>query len=227
MGRFIRPLAALVIAAVLVVAFAVSAQAAAPYGWTYSYSGYKVGGGGWEYVQDTTRAARHWPSPGYTTSSTYYRLGSSLSTVFKSRSRTAAGTWSAADPMFHFYELPLGSDQYDHTLGMNDSIQYPALNVADQRWDSAKNRAYVYNWYLRFRTSLTPFGMYWVDGSTPDGADILSVATHELGHSVVLEDLQGSWNDTDRPTMYSYVMAGNLSARTLAAGDIYGISNLY
>jgi hypothetical protein len=129
--------------------------------------------------------------------------------------------------MFHFYELSLGSDQYDHTLGMNDDIQYPGLNVADQRWDSANNRAYIYNWFVRFKTSLVPFGWYWVDGAAPFGADILSVATHELGHSVVLEDVQGSWNDTNRPTMFGWVVADNLFARTLAAGDIYGISNLY
>lgn len=226
MGRLIRTFVVLALATVVVFGVVGVARATAPNGWTYAYSSY-VSGTTWVYSQSTARAARHWPAPGYTTSSSYYRLGNSLSSLFKARSRTAAATWSAVDPMFHFYELPLGSDPYDHTLGSNPDIQYPGVNIVDMRWDSANDRAYVHNWYIRYRTSLSGFGLYWYDGAAPDGVDILSVATHEFGHAVLLEDVIGSWSDSTRPTMYFEVVPGNLFARTLAAGDITGISGLY
>lgn len=225
MGRSSRLFIALAASAVLVFFGAAAAHADAPSGWTYSYSA--LISGEWTYTQNANIACRHWPAPGYSTSSTYYRLGNSLDSTFKARSRTAADVWSAVDPMFHFYELPLGSAPYDHTVGMNPDIQYPGVNVLDQRWDYANNRPYLHNWYIRYRTSLSAFGFYWIEGAYPYGIDILSVATHEFGHALVLEDVQGSWSDSTRPTMYGQAIHNTIYGRTLAYGDIIGASTLY
>jgi hypothetical protein len=55
--------------------------------------------------------------------------------------------------------------------------------------------------------------------------DFENIATHELGHSVGLGDL-----DEDRcsdQTMYGYADYGETNKRDLEAGDIKGISELY
>lgn len=55
--------------------------------------------------------------------------------------------------------------------------------------------------------------------------DFENIATHELGHSVGMDDLyDGSCTDE---TMYGYAGTGETNKRTLNAGDIEGISSLY
>ena len=55
--------------------------------------------------------------------------------------------------------------------------------------------------------------------------DFANIATHELGHSVGLDDL---YDDKCREqTMHGYADYGETKKRTLEAGDIAGISKLY
>ena len=55
--------------------------------------------------------------------------------------------------------------------------------------------------------------------------DFESIATHELGHSVGLDDLyDGSCSEQ---TMYGYATEGETKKRTLEAGDIAGVQELY
>lgn len=55
--------------------------------------------------------------------------------------------------------------------------------------------------------------------------DFENIATHELGHSVGLDDLYNS--KCSEQTMYGYADFGEIKKRTLEAGDIRGISELY
>lgn len=55
--------------------------------------------------------------------------------------------------------------------------------------------------------------------------DVQNVATHELGHSLSLEDLYGS-ADVEK-TMYGYGATGETKKRSLAADDASGITHLY
>jgi hypothetical protein len=55
--------------------------------------------------------------------------------------------------------------------------------------------------------------------------DFESIATHELGHSVGLDDLYE--DRCSEQTMYGYGDFGETAPRTLEAGDITGISELY
>jgi len=58
----------------------------------------------------------------------------------------------------------------------------------------------------------------------PENFDFLAVATHEMGHSGGLSHA----NDTcTEETMYRYISQGQDKERTLHAGDIAGIKNLY
>jgi len=55
--------------------------------------------------------------------------------------------------------------------------------------------------------------------------DFESIATHELGHSLGLDDLYTS--ECSSQTMYGYASEGETKSRTLEAGDIKGASELY
>jgi hypothetical protein len=55
--------------------------------------------------------------------------------------------------------------------------------------------------------------------------DLQNIATHELGHALGLADL---YDDTaTEQTMYGYATEGETKKRTLAAGDIAGVKELY
>ncbi|MCK4634626.1 MAG: matrixin family metalloprotease [Candidatus Aenigmarchaeota archaeon] len=58
-----------------------------------------------------------------------------------------------------------------------------------------------------------------------DKMDFESIATHELGHSVGLDDLYNS--DCSEMTMYGYANYGETKKRTLENGDKTGVSKLY
>jgi hypothetical protein len=55
--------------------------------------------------------------------------------------------------------------------------------------------------------------------------DFESIATHELGHSVGMNDLYDT--KCSEETMYGYAANGETKKRTLEAGDINGIKDLY
>lgn len=55
--------------------------------------------------------------------------------------------------------------------------------------------------------------------------DFENIATHELGHSVGMNDLYNS--SCNQETMYGYASYGETIKRTLNSGDILGISTLY
>lgn len=55
--------------------------------------------------------------------------------------------------------------------------------------------------------------------------DFLNILTHELGHSFGMGDLYTTQCNLE--TMYGYAGYGEINKRTLAQGDIYGISSLY
>jgi len=60
---------------------------------------------------------------------------------------------------------------------------------------------------------------------TSSQMDIENIATHELGHTLCLEDLYGGAHSTK--TMYGYVSNGEYNKRTLHSDDIAGIQAIY
>jgi len=65
----------------------------------------------------------------------------------------------------------------------------------------------------------------WSTDGSPDKFDVQNVGTHELGHSLSLEDLFGA-EDTEK-TMYGISSPGETNQRTLHQDDKDGISYLY
>lgn len=70
-------------------------------------------------------------------------------------------------------------------------------------------------------------GYNWFIGNTPDpnGYDLISVATHELGHVACLDDLY-DWHFYTY-VMYGYIEAGDMSDRVLSQDDMDGLTFLY
>lgn len=201
-----------------------SAKALPPVGWTYCYDRYS--GGLWVNSQSTYNSARWWPAPGYTSSSSYYRLGSDLDFAFATAVGQAATTWSNPDTMFHFYSLPLGGSDTDHVLKMSSARQMGTIAVlyGHSVWNISQRRAEVGNWYIRFNSNYT-----WCNGAYAGQADRRSKATHEMGHAIRLKDLDGdpNWTFYTKPTMYGFWGTGTIGERDLAAGDLTGIRQLY
>lgn len=65
----------------------------------------------------------------------------------------------------------------------------------------------------------------WSDSGQPGKMDFENIATHELGHTMGLDDLYES--GCSEVTMYGYANYGETKKRTLEAGDILGIQKLY
>lgn len=67
------------------------------------------------------------------------------------------------------------------------------------------------------------------DPWSTDGAegtfDIQNVMTHELGHTLVLDDLRSPKDGA--LTMHAYTWSGDSVKRTLGSGDILGIQEIY
>lgn len=65
----------------------------------------------------------------------------------------------------------------------------------------------------------------WSSSGEPNKMDFEGISTHELGHSVGLDDLyEGTCSEQ---TMYGYAEYGETKKRTLESGDIAGVSELY
>jgi len=65
----------------------------------------------------------------------------------------------------------------------------------------------------------------WSTSGEPDKHDIQNVGTHEVGHTLVLEDLYDP-ADSEQ-TMYGYSFLGETKKRTLEEGDLEGLRYIY
>jgi hypothetical protein len=111
--------------------------------------------------------------------------------------------------------------------GSNDGFNIVTFGQMGQNGTLAENSF----WYdpttgefkdtdIQFNTSYP-----WATDGSIIAYDVQNVGTHELGHSLCLDDLYGS-ADTEK-TMYGYVDAGETKKRTLDQDDIDGITYLY
>ena len=222
-----RLLSVLFVTAALWLVFTSATWAAVNPNWRYSYWGFGIYG--WDYTQSTTFALRFWLAPGYTTSSSYYQLGSSLSTEFRTAVRNGAQQWNNQGSLFHYYELPLGGDPYDRTLGMTDlgSGGATGATILYYHWDPGSAKAVMDSWYTRFETNLYKYGWQWVVGAYSGGIDMQSTVTHELGHPLVFMDVQSDLSGEARPTMYFGAVTNTTFKRSPIAEETNALNALY
>lgn len=115
---------------------------------------------------------------------------------------------TSPDGVNEVYFGALGSNTIGVTI-IWGSFLGPPKNRELVEWDQVYNQA-VYTW------SLT---------GEADKMDFDNIATHEMGHSFGMDDLYTS--DCIDQTMYGYADFGETQKRSLEAGDIAGISELY
>ena len=65
----------------------------------------------------------------------------------------------------------------------------------------------------------------WSDSGSPDAMDFENIATHELGHSFGMDDLDR--DECSEETMFGFASNGETKKQSLESGDIQGIQALY
>ena len=142
----------------------------------------------------------------------------------------AAATWTAvAGSDFTFtYAGTTNStafDQYDgqHNVGFGPLVgaEY-AGTLALNTFYYDPTTGHLLDSDIQFNTNF-PWNIS--PNGTPGYYDVQNVCTHEMGHSLSLEDLYDT-SDSEK-TMYGYAAPGETKKRTLDPDDIAGITYLY
>lgn len=139
---------------------------------------------------------------------------------------TSAETWDneTSRELFNDYYAIDGSAQY----GIQDFRNV----IAFGNYSNSNVIAVTSVWFTRKGKQIVEFDMlfneefYWGDATTASTLmDLQNIATHELGHSVGLNDIyQSSCPDV---TMYGYSNYSEISKRTLEQPDITGLRSIY
>ena len=127
---------------------------------------------------------------------------SSFSFVYKGLTTNTASTSNDGANILCFGSLGAG---YESTLALNTSWSTPQGQLVDSD--------------IKFNTAFA-----WATDSSPASYDVQTIALHELGHALALDDLYGS-GDTAK-VMYGYCALGEIK-RALAQDDRDGITYLY
>ncbi|VAX26285.1 hypothetical protein MNBD_IGNAVI01-41, partial [hydrothermal vent metagenome] len=142
--------------------------------------------------------------------------------------RNALDTWNAVSTTYTNF-------QYGGTTSNSNASSYDGTNLMiwlENNWDThfPGSNAIAVNtqWYntitgQMYETDISFNGenYTWSDNGSPGKYDVQNIATHELGHSISLNDLYNS-DDTEK-TMYGYSSSGETKKRTLDSDDINGI----
>ncbi|MDI6826778.1 MAG: matrixin family metalloprotease [Candidatus Aenigmarchaeota archaeon] len=89
----------------------------------------------------------------------------------------------------------------------------------------------TYYWYYTATKEMVEFDIFldkdelWATDGTSTAFDVQNVATHEAGHTLVLQDIR-SPKDCGL-TMHAYTWKGDILKRDLAPGDILGVQAIY
>ena len=152
------------------------------------------------------------------------------------------GTITAVKAAFETWDAQINNKLFD------DNVNVAAQNLAGNRYDG-KNVvswgrlgkgiiAQTTVWYNQ-KLEIVEFGMVFSTaykwGIDKDGEgttyaltgafDVQNIATHEAGHTLMLEDLY--MQEANALTMYGYGDYGQTYARSLGTGDINGIHAIY
>ena len=88
-----------------------------------------------------------------------------------------------------------------------------------------------YYWYYANTKEMVEFDIVfdieemWSTVGATDAFDVQNIATHELGHTLVLQDLRSPKDGA--LTMHAYTWLGDTVKRTLGSGDILGVQAIY
>jgi hypothetical protein len=181
--------------------------------------------GAWQGVGTDVKPVAYYSYSGYHRAdpSCNYYINSGLSQDWVNAITAGHAAWNGAGSRFAFGYLG-GTSRTGPTLDGYNVINTGYLGTGG----TIAQNAY---WYNR-RTKIVSenditFNTYyqWTVGGTPTSFDIQNIATHELGHCLVLNDL---YKDAQAEmTMYGYGAYNETKKRTLEQGDRDGIIKIY
>lgn len=139
---------------------------------------------------------------------------------------TAAETWDSTT----------ASELFNNVYSFDSSATYGVQNfvnaIAFGNYGSNNVIAVTSIWYTRVGKRIVEFDMLfntqylWGDSTiTPNVMDLQNIATHELGHSVGLNDIYST--SCTAVTMYGYSNYNDIAKRTLEQADIIGLQKMY
>lgn len=138
--------------------------------------------------------------------------------------RAAAQTWTnvASSSLIFVYAGTTTSSLYGVNDGKN-RISFGPLSgeaLAQNTFWYNSSSGEILDSDIRLNTAYA-----WNTNGASSGFDVQNACTHELGHSLSLDDLYDS-GDSEK-TMYGYITAGETKKKTLASDDAAGIGYLY
>lgn len=147
------------------------------------------------------------------------------------------GTFAAVSQAFAEWDGYTSADLYG-TVG-EDSTSTPPLPGLDAEntmsWRAIDGPggivAVCYYWYYTNTKELVEFDIVfdrndpWSAEGAADCFDVQNIATHELGHTLVLQDLRSPRDGA--LTMHAYTWLGDTDKRSLGSGDILGVQAIY
>jgi len=153
-----------------------------------------------------------------------------------------AGAVAEVKAAFETWDAEIGDKLFDdnvETVARLAGNKYDGKNVVSWGRLGRGIIAQTTVWYNRYTSRIVEFGMVFStaykwgidadgDGSTyvlTNAFDVRNIATHEAGHTLMLDDLY--MKEASQLTMYGYGSYGQTYAISLGAGDISGIEAIY
>lgn len=152
-----------------------------------------------------------------------YYINATLPADWVSALSAAGATWSAAGSAFRFNYQGTAANTGPTYDGVNiiwrSNLGSGGILAQNSYWYNRKTKI-VYENDIVFNTYYV-----WSTSGAPGAYDVQNIGTHEMGHSLVLNDLYRSAQAEQ--TMYGYGAAGETKKRSLESGDIAGIKTIY
>lgn len=147
------------------------------------------------------------------------------------------GAFAAVSPAFEEWDEHTSTELYG-TVDEDSSTPPPGA-VHDEEntvsWGTIDGPGGVigmcYYWYYVNTKEMVEFDIVfdiaetWSIVGASGAFDVQNIATHELGHTLVLQDLRSPRDGA--LTMHAYTWLGDIIKRTLGAGDILGLHTIY
>ena len=148
-----------------------------------------------------------------------------------------ANAFTAVQPAFTEWDENTSADLYG-TVAEDNTNPPPGVVYDEQNtmsWGTIDGPggivAVCSYWYYVGTKRLVEFDIVfdaaeaWSTNGAPGTFDIRNIATHELGHTLVLQDLRSPKDGA--LTMHAYTWLGDTGKRSLGSGDIRGVQAIY